>query len=140
MWGRAEGSIVAQQQFSGNQNRGVKYILFIVIVFILFSEFKNIKVYKKCGFLVIIFLKILMSCQEKIQDRLLHKNVAIQGVYLPCLPSSLLFPFSSLAPPSYAMWCTVVIPSTNLLTKRFYIFFMNLLPNVIFVKFICILF
>lgn len=68
--GEAEGSTVAQQQCSGNRHRGVEYILFIIIVFMLLSESKNIKVYKRqCGFLVTIFLKILMPRQEKVQDR-----------------------------------------------------------------------
>lgn len=84
-------------------------------------------------------LKMLMWCQHKFQNRLSGKNNS-EARHLSSssstVPSS---PLPQFAPPLQAMWCIIVFPSTNLLTKRLYIFFTNLRPNVISLKVICIL-
>lgn len=67
-----------------------------------------------------------------------HVGEVLLSPAQPCTPLHSPFSCPSLPSPLCAMWCIIFIPSTNLLTKRFY-FLMNLYPNVISLKFICIL-
>lgn len=73
---------------------------------------------------VIIFLKSLVSCQDKIQTNSHIRIRVMQDIYLPCLPQSPSFSLAPVPPPPplYAMWRIIFIPSTNLLKKTLYFF------------------